>query len=904
MTRRIKKYNTRKKKSHKRVKRGGKAKNFSDWTLSKEMIICLGRFNIYDKKTLRDKLKKYENTDCAAILRKITDDELMQMRKYIGFSYKDKEKYIRHIEQHKPPKSSRKIRTPVTPAPTPFHSSSPSSSFPYSAHSSIFSSTNTQKTQGRRRDGQPRTHTPNIPQQPLYNLGHRQHYQQPRQQQPQAAEALARQRQQHQREAYLQQQRDEVVNQWFQKQQQHHQQEAEALARQRQSRDIGSRLEASIRAAEEALLARRQQQQQQEAEALARQRQSRDIGIRLEASRRAAEEALARQQQQRQEAEALTRQQQQQEAEALTRQQQQQEAEALTQQRLNAEKQELLTRQQQLLSEKAELMAQREQLHIQQAQLEEEADRIVEDERQQRLQQRDEAAAAEAAAAEASEAEAERVRRIEEAERVRRIEEAERVRRIEEEAQLHQRRLKEKELSRAPQWVRNPNPQPRKESQGVMFTNVPNQSSRQGIATLQYLTPLQRSYLASDPHQGINQPTSPPKAAAAAAARRHELVFTDAEENKARLDAEEALRAMFISHNPDVNSLLENVWRRPKDKKQEEADMSKSKKASSRRHLSQAKTRRIKNRTQGMPDDSTSESHSEGDLDSVHSGASVISMGDKDASPLGMKLSDVPIVDFSSSEKSSSGSVNALVAGIKQRRERRERRNKKASKDSHPTPDREYRVTIQYSILNRPLQIKKGVVLKINDNKVSITIDGVDAELSTETLIELNFNIMYSKGMNSECRDNAKTSVPRPGSDNFSLSKCLRVTSENMSLSPLVPTSITLPFVINFISIDECDEFMNKVKYIRDSALALYKSINDDNVFGSDASSINLSPLNSDSLLFRSGPRLASMASGILNSDSSSVGGKLSKRKRPTRKTRGNIRKINRKHKHQRTKRY
>ena len=853
MTRRIKKYNTRKKKSHKRVKRGGKAKNFSDWTLSKEMIICLGRFNIYDKKTLRDKLKKYENTDCAAILRKITDDELMQMRKYIGFSYKDKEKYIRHIEQHKPPKSSRKIRTPVTPAPTPFHSSSPSSSFPYSAHSSIFSSTNTQKTQGRRRDGQPRTHTPNIPQQPLYNLGHRQHYQQPRQQQ-QAAEALARQRQQHQREAYLQQQRDEVVNQWFQKQQQHHQQEAEALARQRQSRDIG---------------------------------------IRLEASRRAAEEALARQQQQRQE------------AEALTRQQQQQEAEALTQQRLNAEKQELLTRQQQLLSEKAELMAQREQLHIQQAQLEEEADRIVEDERQQRLQQRDEAAAAEAAAAEASEAEAERVRRIEEAERVRRIEEAERVRRIEEEAQLHQRRLKEKELSRAPQWVRNPNPQPRKESQGVMFTNVPNQSSRQGIATLQYLTPLQRSYLASDPHQGINQPTSPPKAAAAAAAaRRHELVFTDAEENKARLDAEEALRAMFISHNPDVNSLLENVWRRPKDKKQEEADMSKSKKASSRRHLSQAKTRRIKNRTQGMPDDSTSESHSEGDLDSVHSGASVISMGDKDASPLGMKLSDVPIVDFSSSEKSSSGSVNALVAGIKQRRERRERRNKKASKDSHPTPDREYRVTIQYSILNRPLQIKKGVVLKINDNKVSITIDGVDAELSTETLIELNFNIMYSKGMNSECRDNAKTSVPRPGSDNFSLSKCLRVTSENMSLSPLVPTSITLPFVINFISIDECDEFMNKVKYIRDSALALYKSINDDNVFGSDASSINLSPLNSDSLLFRSGPRLASMASGILNSDSSSVGGKLSKRKRPTRKTRGNIRKINRKHKHQRTKRY
>jgi hypothetical protein len=213
-------------------------------------------------------------------------------------------------------------------------------------------------------------------------------------------------------------------------------------------------------------------------------------------------------------------------------------------------------------------------------------------------------------------------------------------------------------------------------------------------------------------------------------------------------------------------------------------------------------------------------------------------------------------------------------------------------------------VTIQYSILNRPLQIKKGVVLKINDNKVSITIDGVDAELSTETLIELNFNIMYSKGMNSECRDNAKTSVPRPGSDNFSLSKCLRVTSENMSLSPLVPTSITLPFVINFISIDECDEFMNKVKYIRDSALALYKSINDDNVFGSDASSINLSPLNSDSLLFRSGPRLASMASGILNSDSSSVGGKLSKRKRPTRKTRGNIRKINRKHKHQRTKRY
>ena len=335
--------------------------------------------------------------------------------------------------------------------------------------------------------------------------------------------------------------------------------------------------------------------------------------------------------------------------------------------------------------------------------------------------------------------------------------------------------------------------------------------------------------------------------------------------------------------------------------------MSKSKKAISRRHLSQAKTRRIKNPEQRMPNDSTSESHSEGDSDSVHSGASVISIGDNDASPLGMKLSDVPIVDFSSSEKSSSGSVDALVAGIQQRRERR---NKKASKDSHPTPDREYRVTIQYTILNRPLQIKKGVVLKINDNKVSITIDGVHAELSTETLIELNFNIMYSKGMNSECRDNAKTSVPRPGADNFSLSKCLRVTSENMSLSPLVPTSITLPFVINFISIEECDEFMNKVKYIRDSVLALYESRNDDNTFGSDASSSNLSPLNSDASLLQSGPRLVSMASGILNSDSSlvgdsgSVGGKWSKIKRPSRKTRRNIGRRTRKHKHKITRKY
>ena len=170
---------------------------------------------------------------------------------------------------------------------------------------------------------------------------------------------------------------------------------------------------------------------------------------------------------------------------------------------------------------------------------------------------------------------------------------------------------------------------------------------------------------------------------------------------------------------------------------------------------------------------------------------------------------------------------------------------------------------------------------------------------------------------------------------NFSQSKCIKVISIDGSSPSFAPTSITVPFVISFGSIKECDEFKDKVKHIRDSTVALYESRNDDQPYASDVSSISLSPLNSDASSISLSP-LNSDASSIsfspLNSDASSIsdaslfhsepnqssnklallssrpynsiGGKWSKRKRHTRKTRRNIRKRTRKHKHKRTRKY
>jgi len=488
------------------------------------------------------------------------------------------------------------------------------------------------------------------------------------------------------------------------------------------------------------------------------------------------------------------------------------------------------------------------------------------------------------------------------------------------------------QLSKSPRWVKSSTPL--NQPTGPIFTFDPNKPGE--LDRLKYLSPEERlRHIAAENARH----TADVLAMSSLASTSHKIKIqnddVEEEERKRRLKAEKkvnaSLKRMLASSN-GADSILGTVWtgkeqqereQREKNAKQAEVDRingildnldkqlqkprltSNSEEDSTddrnkrvAEHREKAKTRRIKNRKQGMPDDSTSESDSEGDSDAIPSVKSVIPKGDDVASALGMELSDVPIVNFPNSSVSSptESLVNKLL----------EKRNGKAANDSPPPSiphNGQYNVTIQYN--QTPIQHTQQelpAVLRTEDDKVIITIGDDTVELNIYTLNELVFNLHKSSGMNTNCRD--KNSSPRTdSSSNFSNSKCIKVTVRDSSSPSLAPTSITLPFVISFGSIKECDEFMIKVKHIQVvaaaevaaaevAAAALYRSYNPD-------------MFNLHSERQQSSNSLASLSSRLYKS----VGGKLSKRKRPTRKTRRFVRhnmrrRRTRKHKHKRTKRY
>jgi hypothetical protein len=129
-----------------------------------------------------------------------------------------------------------------------------------------------------------------------------------------------------------------------------------------------------------------------------------------------------------------------------------------------------------------------------------------------------------------------------------------------------------------------------------------------------------------------------------------------------------------------------------------------------------------------------------------------------------------------------------------------------------PSPiSKEYNVTIQYT---PPFSstLKRPAILRVVDTSVSIEIDGINVELSLQVLSsDLEFNIAQSFDMSTTCRD--RNLSPREGvAANFAQSKCIRVTAIN---APPELKPLSIPFIINFKSITECDEFKEIVDNIR-----------------------------------------------------------------------------------------
>jgi hypothetical protein len=134
-----------------------------------------------------------------------------------------------------------------------------------------------------------------------------------------------------------------------------------------------------------------------------------------------------------------------------------------------------------------------------------------------------------------------------------------------------------------------------------------------------------------------------------------------------------------------------------------------------------------------------------------------------------------------------------------------------------PSPvNKEYNVTIQYTP-PYSAKVTRGAILRVVDRTVSIEINGKNVELSLQVLSsDLDFNVTQSFDMNTTCRD--RNLEPREEvAANFAQSKCIKVTAIN---APPELTPLHIPFIINFNSITECDEFKAIVDNIRTTALA------------------------------------------------------------------------------------
>jgi len=141
-----------------------------------------------------------------------------------------------------------------------------------------------------------------------------------------------------------------------------------------------------------------------------------------------------------------------------------------------------------------------------------------------------------------------------------------------------------------------------------------------------------------------------------------------------------------------------------------------------------------------------------------------------------------------------------------------------AAAEAAAAVNRVYNVTIQYTPEHPRKPVQKSTVLTITNQGVTITIDGQSATLDVTVLREvLYFNVARSIDMRETCRDSI-TPARENTARNFASSKCVKITTKREAIHQtpsLAPTSITIPFTINFNNIDECDEFLRHLDTIR-----------------------------------------------------------------------------------------
>jgi hypothetical protein len=128
----------------------------------------------------------------------------------------------------------------------------------------------------------------------------------------------------------------------------------------------------------------------------------------------------------------------------------------------------------------------------------------------------------------------------------------------------------------------------------------------------------------------------------------------------------------------------------------------------------------------------------------------------------------------------------------------------------HSPVNKDYNVTIQYTPPFSPT-VKREALLRVADESVSIEFGGKKFKLLSS---DLDFSVTQSFDMNTACRD--RNLPPRKEfAANFAQSKCIRVTAIN---APPELTPLHIPFIINFNSITECDDFKAIVDNIRATA--------------------------------------------------------------------------------------
>ena len=179
----------------------------------------------------------------------------------------------------------------------------------------------------------------------------------------------------------------------------------------------------------------------------------------------------------------------------------------------------------------------------------------------------------------------------------------------------------------------------------------------------------------------------------------------------------------------------------------------------------------------------------------------------------------IPSPEAPVSPASSPGdSVNRLTSAMGKMGLGSDAAAEQAQGDSIPPPpqspvNKEYNVTIQYTPPSSST-LKRPAVLRVVDRSVSIEIGGKNVELSLQVLSsDLDFNVTQSFDMSTTCRD--RNLAPREGvAANFAQSKCIKVAAIN---APPELKPLNLPFIINFNSITECDEFKEIVDSIRTS---------------------------------------------------------------------------------------